>query len=73
LAPHGFSGGFEFEVVECGDAGDGVVDRGTAASALAEDLVVFESGDGVLGAGSAFAESAVVSVVDDASVGSAAG
>jgi hypothetical protein len=59
-------------VVRCGDAGDGVVDRGAAAAALAQYLVVFEAGGGVLGAGSAFAESAVVAVADDAAVGSAA-
>jgi hypothetical protein len=41
----------DLEVVGCGDAGDGVVDRVAAASALAEDLVVFESGDGVFGDG----------------------
>src|SRR5215468_6419439 len=34
----------DFEVVECGDAGDGMIDRLASASAWAEDLVVFESG-----------------------------
>lgn len=45
----------DLEVVECGDASDGVVDRLTPAPALAEDLVVFEPGDGVLCDGPAFA------------------
>ncbi|MFI6358182.1 hypothetical protein ACIBJF_37445 [Streptomyces sp. NPDC050743] len=36
----------DLEVVECGDASDGVVDRLTPTPALAEDLVVFEPGDG---------------------------
>jgi hypothetical protein len=58
--------------VECGDAGDGVVDRVAAASAWAQDLVVFESGDGVFCDGSVFTESAVVAVCDDAAAGPAA-
>jgi hypothetical protein len=58
--------------VECGDAGDGVVDRGAAASALARDLMVFEAGDRVLCAGPAFAEPPVVPVADDAAVWPAA-
>jgi hypothetical protein len=57
--------------VQRGDAGDGVVDRGAAAADLAEDLVVFQAGDGVFGAGSALAESLVVAVADDFAVGSA--
>ena len=61
-APVGSSGGFELEVVECGDAGDGVVHRLSAAAALAEDLVVLEAGDGVFGAGSGLVESLVVPV-----------
>jgi hypothetical protein len=60
----------ELEVVECGDAGDGVVDPLAAASALAEDLVDFEAGDGVFCDGAAFTETAAVSVCDDAPVGS---
>jgi hypothetical protein len=59
-------------VVECGGAGDGVVDRGAASAALARDLVVFEAGDGVFCAGMAFAEPAVVQVFDDVPVGFAA-
>jgi hypothetical protein len=62
----------EFQVVECGDAGDGMVNAGASASALAEDLVVFEAGDGVFGDRSAFAEPAVGSVFDDAAVRSSA-
>jgi hypothetical protein len=71
--PRRVSGGFEFEVVERGGAGQGVVDRLAVASALAEDLVVFESGDGVFGTGASFAEPAVVPVADDAAVRAAAG
>ncbi|MFF3518015.1 hypothetical protein [Streptomyces sp. NPDC002573] len=48
----------DLEVVECGDAGDGVVDRLAAAPALVEDLMVYEPGDGVLGDGPSFAEPA---------------
>jgi hypothetical protein len=59
--------------VECGDAGDGVVDRSFAASALAEDLVVLESGDGVFGSGPAFPKSAMVPVSGDAAVGALVG
>ncbi|MGW9030828.1 hypothetical protein ACWGQ5_43580 [Streptomyces sp. NPDC055722] len=59
----------ELEVVECGDAGDGVVDPLAAASALAEDLVDFEADDAVFCDGAAFTETAVVSVFDDASSG----
>jgi hypothetical protein len=61
-------GGLEFEVVECGDAGDGMVDRGTAAAAPAEYPVVFAAGDG----GAASAEASVVPVLDDVTVGPAA-
>jgi hypothetical protein len=67
------SGGFCFEVVGCGDAGDGVVDRGAAASALAEDPVVLAAGDGVFDACAAFPEPAAVSVAGDAPVGAAPG
>jgi hypothetical protein len=59
--------------VECGDAGDGVVDCSSAPAALAEDPVVLEAGDGVFDDRAAFAEPAVVPVADDAAVGSAAG
>jgi hypothetical protein len=58
--------------VECCDACDGVVDRVAAVSAWAEDLVVFEPGDGVFCDSSAFAEPAVVPVFGDAAVGPAA-
>jgi hypothetical protein len=60
-------------VVGCGDAGDCVVDRGAAAAALAEDLVVLAAGDGVVGACAAFAQPAVVSVAGDAPVGAVPG
>jgi hypothetical protein len=53
----------DLEVVECGDAGDGVADRLAAASALAEDLVVFEPGDGVFCDGPSFTEPAVRSLM----------
>jgi hypothetical protein len=58
-------------VVECGDARDGVIDRVAAASAPAEDPVVLGSGDGVFGAGTAFAEPPVGSIPDDFAVGAA--
>jgi hypothetical protein len=51
-------------VVQRGDAGDGVIDSPAAASALAEDLVVFEAGDGVFGDRAASSESTVVPVFD---------
>jgi hypothetical protein len=50
-----------------------VVDRFAVSSALARDLVVLEAGDGVFGAGAAFAESSAGPVADDAAVGPAAG
>jgi hypothetical protein len=62
----------ELEVVECGDACGGVVDRVAAASALAQDLVVFESGAGAFCDSSTFTEPAVVPVFDDAPTGPAA-
>jgi hypothetical protein len=50
--------------VQCSDACDGVVDRVAAASAWAQDLVVFEAGDGVFCDGSAFTEPAAVPVCE---------
>ncbi|MGI5133422.1 hypothetical protein [Streptomyces sp. CA-106110] len=58
----------DLEVVECGDVGDGMIDRLAPASALAEDLVVFEPGDGVFCDAPSFAESAVGAVFDDAAI-----
>ncbi|MGW2930273.1 hypothetical protein ACWDA7_00025 [Streptomyces sp. NPDC001156] len=57
---------FQLQVVECCDSCDGVVDAVAFASALAQDLVVFEVGDGVFGDSAAPAEPAVVAVFDDA-------
>jgi hypothetical protein len=45
--------------MKCRAPGYGVVDRVAAASALPQDLVVFEAGDGVFGDCPAFAEPAV--------------
>ncbi|MGI5137375.1 MULTISPECIES: hypothetical protein [unclassified Streptomyces] len=58
--------------MDCGDAGDAMVDGIATAPALAEDLVVFEAGDGVFFDRSPFAEPSVGVVFDDAAVGSAA-
>jgi hypothetical protein len=67
------SAGFEFEVVKRGDASDGVVDSVASASALAQDLVVFEAGDGAFGAGAAFSEPPVGAVFGNSPAGPSPG
>jgi len=62
----------QLEVVKDGDTRHSMIDCLAAAPALAKDLVVFESGDGVFCGGPAFAEPFVGAVFDDAAVRTAA-